>query len=164
MCVCGSTLKQCIGLGGVLVHNMGNQVYRPKKVAGINTSVRIDIDLYVEAKRRNINISAVTNQGLRGLLKGVGGDDLTEEAIAALVKERARTIESLVAQAAVDERSALDVALADLQAGWNVYMAAAPASTREAKLAWLQTRRENVSALSQMPVEALLAEMEGTSG
>lgn len=129
-------------------------------MAGVVTSVRIEIDLYTKAHNRGLNISEVTNRALRALLKD-NADDLSAEQIAALNAERARRIENVAAAAVQQETQAIEEAFRDIQSRYNVYLAAAPASTREAKLAWVAAKKEQQPLLRTMADEAILAELEG---
>ena len=145
---------------------MGSK-YRQKKMAGVVTSVRIDVDVYTVAFRKGINISKVTNDALRSLLR-VGEEDMTDEQVAQLLAERAGRVEEAVQQEAetvkqeaVAEGMTVETALGDLQFAWNGYLSNAPRASEGAKLAWVKGRRANMPALSGMTAEAILKELQG---
>jgi post-segregation antitoxin (ccd killing protein) len=142
---------------------MGNMVHRPRRVAGVSTSVRLDIDVYLAAQKKGINISEVTNAALRGLLKAED-EDMTEEQVAALVQERSAKIEARVEAAAQDTANDIEAAYIKLQPAWNQYLAAGGPEGRPlvAKLSWIDGRKGRLPALSGMENQAILAALEGT--
>lgn len=139
---------------------MGNKVRPNPGPVSTTTSVRIEVELFMAARRKGINLSSLMNQALRAVLKKED-DDLTEEQIAALNAERARRIENAIEKNTVEDIQTMEAALQDIQTRYNVYLAAAPASTREAKLFWVAAKKEQQPLLRTMADEAILAELEG---
>jgi Post-segregation antitoxin CcdA len=139
---------------------MGNKVTRPRRTAGISTSVRLDIDLYLAAQRKGTNISEVTNRALRALFK-VEEEDMTDAQVAQLLAERAKRVENVVISKAMEEKQALETALSDLQVGWNLYRSSSPDAPRDAQLSWVEGRKAKNPALAILTNEAILSELEG---
>jgi post-segregation antitoxin CcdA len=133
---------------------------KPKRTAGVTTSVRIDVDLYLAAQRKGINVSEITNRALKSILK-TEDDDLTDEQVAALLKERERRIENVVTEETKLQGLSYAEALAELQLRWNVYLAAAPSADHAAKLEWVIGHRDRNDALKGQDAEAILADLEG---
>jgi post-segregation antitoxin (ccd killing protein) len=138
---------------------MGSRIYVPKRSAGVVTTVRIDIDLYIKAQKKGINISEVTRRALKALLRD---DDLTEEQVAALLAERSRRIDEAVTADTTDTKETIEAVLTAIQPTWNAYLAAAPDAVRESRLAWVEGKRERNPILRGLTAEAILAELEGT--
>jgi post-segregation antitoxin (ccd killing protein) len=134
---------------------------RPKKKAGVTTSVRIDIELYVAAQARGINVSDVTNRALRSVLK-LDDADMTDEQVAALLKERAGRLENVVVEANELEAKTYADAIVEVQRVWNKYIASAPDADRAARLEWVAAKREQNRVLQGQTAEAILADLEGS--
>jgi hypothetical protein len=153
------TINLNLALTSSDVHHMGNKV-RNAPMAGVVTSVRIDMGLYLKARKRGLNMSQVLNTALRGLLVDSEAD-MTDEQVAALLKEREAKIETHLARAESKLSAAFEEAIIELQSRWNMYLAAAPGTTRAAKLEWITGKKDAMPALRVATSEAILAELEG---
>jgi uncharacterized membrane protein YkoI len=143
---------------------MGNKVMKARRMAGVNTSVRIEIELYVMAQRKGINVSNVTNAALRALLKK-DEEDLTDEQVATLWREQTAKVEKTVEKAVADADQEQEAALRELQTDWNQYVAADPTHSTSQKLAWIESKRGflKFAGLKRLSNEAILIELQGTS-
>jgi hypothetical protein len=135
---------------------------RPRAIS-TTTSVRVEIDLFLEARKRGTNLSRVINAALRGLFK-VPDPDLTEEQIAELLTEQSRKIENRVEALASADAADVEAAYIKLQPAWNQYLAAGGPEGRPlvAKLSWIDGRKGRLPALSGVENQAILAALEGT--
>lgn len=127
-------------------------------MAGVVTSVRIDMELYVWAHESGLNVSNVLNQSLRSL-KGDG--DMTEGQVASLLDERQKKLGNTIrksVEAHVDRKFA---ALSALQSKWNLYLSSGD-KPEEAKYKWIDAHRGRSEALQGMTTAEIMAELEGT--
>jgi post-segregation antitoxin (ccd killing protein) len=139
---------------------MGNEVPPPLRPVSTTTSVRVEIELFLEARRRQMNLSAIMNAALRSLLKK-DEEDMTEQQISELLKERRAKVGKSLEAHAQEAALTVEAALMELQPRWNVYLAAAPGADHAAKLAWVEGKREHMPALRALDAEMVLKELEG---
>jgi hypothetical protein len=133
---------------------------RPKKKAGVTTSVRLDIDIYIAAQRRNLNVSEFLNKALRQYLK-LEDENPTEEQLRLLLAERHSRIENVVEAETKLQGATYADAINELQLRWNVYRAAAPDADRNSRLMWVTGHRERNPSLQGQDPEVILADLGG---
>jgi hypothetical protein len=144
---------------------MGNTPPPRPRAVSTTTSVRVEIDLFLEARKRGTNLSRVINAALRGLFK-VSDPDLTEEQIAELLAEQSKKIEKRVEALAADDAADVEAAYVKLQPAWNQYLAAGGPEGRTlvAKLSWIDGRKARLPAIASLENQAILAALEGSGG
>lgn len=140
---------------------MGNRVPRVYRPISTTTSVRVDVELFAAARRRGMNLSSILNSALKALLTAKE-PDLTDEQVAALVKERDKRIENVATTFSKENDEAREGDLRSLQSDWNMYIAAEleqrPTSM---KLAWIGERKKRYSGIAKLSDAELLTELEG---
>ena len=139
---------------------MGNQVPPPLRPVSTTTSVRVEVELFIQARKRRINLSAVMNAALRSLLKK-GEEDLTGEQVAALLAEQRKKVGETLEAHAKEAELTVEAAMRELQPKWNVYLAAAPDANHAARLFWVESKRERMPALRALDAEMILKELGG---
>ena len=127
------------------------------------TSIRIEIYLFIEAKRRGLNLSQIMNAALRGVLK-VNEDGSEEREIAELMKSQTNRVKEAVVSDMLQGAQAISDAFSRLQPAFNAYIAAGGPGGRPAaaKLSWIEGRIDRLPALKSMTPGAILAELEGS--
>ncbi len=138
---------------------MGNEVPRAQRPLSTTTSVRGEIELFIAARRKGLNLSAILNSALRSVLK-MGEEDMTDEQVSKLLREREARVEVAVVQEHLRGLSAIEDAVAGIRAQWAAYLTAAPKAGRNAKLSWLDGRKITQTALRDFKSSDLLAELE----
>lgn len=145
----------------VVLSYMGNRVPRVYRPISTTTSVRVDVELFAAARRRGMNLSSILNSALKALLTAKE-PDLTDEQVAALVKERDKRIENVATTFSKENDEAREGDLRSLQSDWNMYIAAEleqrPTSM---KLAWIGERKKRYSGIAKLSDAELLTELEG---
>lgn len=126
-------------------------------MAGVTTSVRIDIDLYMKVQEKGLNVSDITNRALREIL---GDDDLTEAQLKQLLEERSRVVQGKVRASVESHLDRKSAALKTLQEKWNLYLSSGP-KPDDAKVAWINAHRGRSEALAGMTAAEILNELEG---
>jgi post-segregation antitoxin (ccd killing protein) len=136
---------------------MGNSVYHARRPAGVTTSVRIDIDLYMQARKKGINVSDITNRALRSVL---GDEEITDEVVRKYLEEQRGAVEKKVTEAIETHQTMRERSLSALQAKWNLYLSTGP-KPGEAKIEWINAHKGRNQDLQGMTAEEILKELEG---
>lgn len=129
----------------------------PKSV----TSITVETDLIVRARKKGLRLSKVFNDALRSLLdSGLEAPDPTEAQIEALQQARARRIEERILRIKEQESLDREAGLQMLQSAWNQYVAAGD-KPHDAKISWIDSRKERILPLAGISSEEILKELGG---
>ena len=138
---------------------------KPRPRVGVistTTSVRIEVELFIAARRRGVNLSQVLNAALRSLLKADAPDDVSaEDAVRQMVADRERSLEGTVARAGEEMRIAREQAMAELQVAFNLYLSQDPSRSLVAKLNWVGSRMQKYDVLRGQDPSGILQELAG---
>lgn len=127
----------------------------------VTTSIAIPVSVYIEVKKRQLNISQLAVTALRAAIQE---DDLSpEQAVAQMVRERDAKIEIIVQKAISLEGESRESALVEIQTEYNKYLAGEGFKPVEARLTWIKARKTAFRGLDAMDAQAILAELDGTA-
>jgi len=125
-------------------------------------TITVDVMLANRAKQEGINLSRTMDRALEAMFQQTDAmDGPTPEQLAQRAEE-ARNLK--VGEALTATLSNLskekEIALQELQHGWNLYMASGPKPIEKA-LAWVKAHRERHPALRTMTPEGIFEELAG---
>lgn len=139
---------------------MGSFVPRPRRPVSTTTSVRVEVALFIEARKRGMNLSSVLNASLKALL----GEqkELADEEVARIFREQSERVGDVVKKEAEETISEIELGYRELQPAWNVYLSEDPSRTHNQKIAWIGGRKLLIPALKVLSDGDILRELEGT--
>jgi post-segregation antitoxin (ccd killing protein) len=130
-------------------------------MAGVTTSVRIDIDNYLAAQKAGLNISDLANRAIRSVVKTAPKYQKAVERLETIEERMGDEAVSAIEEDRIISRRAVEEALSELQPLWNIYVGSDPPKSVEARLNWAKGHQERYGELKGMTPEELMKELGG---